>query len=176
MKHDYEVFVKLDGVIRVKATNPDEAERIALYSRNNDVLWNDWFDVQGAQVLNEDEPIEPTAKQEVVNFAFEGKAYKMSRDAIEAAYRFREAEYRTADAEAAVASFVFGDDPECLDENEYQECIKYFENLHGVKYLDLQVSIPEIVDIFFCKQDCNIAENDIWASAIEDQIARLKLR
>lgn len=48
----YAVFVKRDGVIYVDANNPDEAERKALYSGNDEVSWNDWFDVENAQLEN----------------------------------------------------------------------------------------------------------------------------
>lgn len=114
--------------------------------------------------------------KEVVTFDHEGKTYRMSRDELEAAYRFKEREYREADAEIAVQYFAFGsDDPEFMSDEEFEELVTDFERERGVKYEDLLKSAPEIVDIFFCKQDCNMAENDTWASAIEDQINRLKL-
>lgn len=120
--------------------------------------------------------IEMENKKEAVTFDYEGKTYCMSRDEIEAAYRFREQEYREADAEVAVQYFVFGsDDPEFMADEDYQQCITDFEQQWGIGYEDLVKSIPDIVGIFFCKQDCNMAENDIWTCAIEDQIARLKL-
>ena len=37
--------------------------------------------------------------KELVMFEFDGKVYQMTRDEIEAAYRYREFEYRRSDAE-----------------------------------------------------------------------------
>ena len=50
--------------------------------------------------------------KETVTFEFEGKVYQMTREEIEAAYRYREREYRQSDAEIALQYFVFGCDPD----------------------------------------------------------------
>lgn len=47
---EYAVFVRREGVIYVEADSADEAEMKALYSGNDDVSWNDWFDVDNAQL------------------------------------------------------------------------------------------------------------------------------
>ncbi len=115
--------------------------------------------------------------KETVTFEFEGKVYQMTREEIEAAYRYREQEYRTCDAEVALQSFVFGsEDPEFMDDEEYQQAADSFEAQYGVKYQDLMESVPEIVGLFFQKQDCNIAENQTWEDVISDVIQRMKLR
>ena len=115
--------------------------------------------------------------KETVTFEFEGKVYQMTREEIEAAYRYREQEYRTCDAEVALQYFVFGsEDPEFMDDEEYKQAVDGFEQQNGVKYDDLRASIPEIVGVFFQKQDCNIGENQTWEEAITDVILRLKLR
>lgn len=120
--------------------------------------------------------IEMESRKEVVTFDYEGKTYCMSRDEIEAAYRFRELEYRKADAEVAVQYFVFGsDDPEFMEDEDCRQCIADFEQQQGIRYEDLVQSVPDIVGIFFCKQDCNMAENDVWSCAVAEQITRLRL-
>lgn len=114
--------------------------------------------------------------KETVTFEFEGKVYQMTREEIEAAYRYREREYRQSDAEIALQDFVFGCDPESMSDDECEQEIARFEESYGVKYTDLLNSIPEIVGVFFQKQDCNIEENQTWEDAIADVIQRMKLR
>lgn len=115
--------------------------------------------------------------KEQVTFEFEGKVYQMTREEIEAAYRYREQEYRQSDAEVAVEYFAFGsEDPESMTDEEYKQAADSFEEQYGVKYKDLMDSVPEIVGLFFQKQDCNIAENQTWEDAIADVIQRMKLR
>lgn len=115
--------------------------------------------------------------KETVAFEFEGKVYQMTREEIEAAYRYREQEYRQSDAEVAVEYFAFGsEDPESMTDEEYKQAVDSFEEQYGVKYKDLMESVPEIVGLFFQKQDCNIAENQTWEDAISDAIQRMKLR
>ena len=49
---EYAVFVHRDGIVYVEADSPDEAERRALYSGNDEVSWDDWFYVDNAQLEN----------------------------------------------------------------------------------------------------------------------------
>lgn len=114
--------------------------------------------------------------KELVTFEHEGKVYQMTPEEIEAAYRYQERQYRKCDAEAAINTYVFGLDPEALDGDEYEEDVKDFEQLNGVKYADLMGRVSEIVGLFFQKQDCNVDENQTWSDAITDIIARLKSR
>ena len=115
--------------------------------------------------------------KETVTFEFEGKVYQMTREEIEAAYRYREREYRQSDAEVAIEYFAFGsEDPESMTDAEYKQAVDSFEEQYGVKYNDLMKQAPEIVDLFFRKQDCNIAENQTWEDTIADVIQRMKLR
>lgn len=113
--------------------------------------------------------------KETVTFEFEGKVYQMTREEIEAAYRYREREYRQSDAEVAIEYFAFGsEDPESMTDAEYKQAVDSFEEQYGVKYNDLMKRAPEIVDLFFQKQDCNIAENQTWEDTIVDVVQRMK--
>ena len=47
---EYAVFVKLCGVIHVDAASEEQAARIAEYSSNADVSWDEWFSVENVQV------------------------------------------------------------------------------------------------------------------------------
>lgn len=115
--------------------------------------------------------------KETVTFEFEGKAYQMTREEIEAAYRYREREYRQSDAEVAIEYFAFGsEDPESMTDAEYKQAVDSFEEQYGVKYNDLMKRAPEIVDLFFQKQDCNIAENQTWEDTIVDVVQRMKMQ
>lgn len=111
--------------------------------------------------------------KEAVTFEYNGKSYCMTRDELEAAYRFKEREYREEDAKHAIECYVFGDDD--ISDDERAEEQRYFEKKYGVKYDDLFAGASEIVEIFFEKQDCNEGENTTWASAIADYIQRIKL-
>ncbi len=115
--------------------------------------------------------------KETVTFEFEGKVYQMTREEIEAAYRYREREYRQSDAEVAIEYFAFGsEDPESMTDAEYKQAVDSFEEQYGVKYNDLMKRAPEIVDLFFQKQDCNIAENQTWEDTIVDVVQRMKMQ
>lgn len=115
--------------------------------------------------------------KEMVTFEFEGKVYQMTREEIEAAYRYREREYRQSDAEVAIEYFAFGsEDPESMTDAEYKQAVDSFEEQYGVKYNDLMKRAPEIVDLFFQKQDCNIAENQTWEDTIVDVVQRMKMQ
>lgn len=115
--------------------------------------------------------------KETVTFEFEAKVYQMTREEIEAAYRYREKEYRQSDAEVAIEYFAFGsEDPESMTDAEYKQAVDSFEEQYGVKYNDLMKRAPEIVDLFFQKQDCNIAENQTWEDAIVDVVQRMKMQ
>ena len=111
--------------------------------------------------------------KEAVTFEYNGKSYCMTSDELEAAYRFKEREYRKEDAKHAIECYVFGDDDISGDERAEEQ--RYFEEKYGVKYDDLFAGAPEIVDIFFQKQDCNEGENTTWASANADYIRRIEL-
>lgn len=115
--------------------------------------------------------------KETVTFEFEGKVYQMTREEIEAAYQYREREYRQSDAEVAIEYFAFGsEDPESMTDAEYKQAVDSFEEQYGVKYNDLMKRAPEIVDLFFQKQDCNIAENQTWEDTIVDVVQRMKMQ
>lgn len=115
--------------------------------------------------------------KETVTFELEGKVYQMTREEIEAAYRYREREYRQSDAEVAIEYFAFGsEDPESMTDAEYKQAVDSFEEQYGVKYNDLMKRAPEIVDLFFQKQDCNIAENQTWEDTIVDVVQRMKMQ
>lgn len=114
--------------------------------------------------------------KETVTFDFEGKTFQMTPEEIEAAYRYQERQYRKCDAEIAIQYFAFGEDnPEGMSDDEFDQRTAEFEREYGVKYEDLVKNAAEIVGIFFCKHDCNVAENTTWELTIEDMILRMKL-
>lgn len=106
--------------------------------------------------------------REAVDFAYNGKSYSMTRDELEAAYRFKEREYRKLDAERAVDYYVFGDDDiDNMDDAERSEIENDFERDRGISYAALKNAADDLIDIFFQKQDCNEAENVTWENAID---------
>lgn len=120
--------------------------------------------------------IEMENKKDLVRFEYEGKTYAMTREEIEAAYRYQEQQYRKCDAEVAVDWFVFGTDGESLSGEEYAQAVAEFEKNNGVTYEELMAEVPSIVGIFFQKSDANEPENQTWSIAVEEVVRRLKLK
>lgn len=118
--------------------------------------------------------IEMENKKDLVSFEYEGKTYVMTREEIEAAYRYQEQQYRKCDAVVAVDWFVFGTDGESLSGEEYAQAVAEFEKNNGVTYEELVAEIPSIIGLFFQKADCNVPENQTWSEAVEDVVLRIK--
>lgn len=47
---EYAVFVKLEGVIYVEAESPEQAVEEAKQSGMGEVSWNEWFEIENAQL------------------------------------------------------------------------------------------------------------------------------
>lgn len=90
----------------------------------------------------------------------------MTEAEIEAAYRYQESQYRKMDALRQLNCFIFGhDDPNFEIE---AACLSDFEERYGVSYSAAQELIDIFIEKFYDIFDCNVPENDIWQTAIEE--------
>jgi hypothetical protein len=103
-----------------------------------------------------------------------GVFYEMTAEEIEAAYRYQQRQYRLEDAERQFLLFVYGCDPGELNhgELEYQEFD--FEERYGVSVSDGLAMLDAFVDRYEDLMDCNVAENDTWRNAIQEELADRK--
>lgn len=111
-----------------------------------------------------------------VCFEYNGKKYTMTRDEIEAAYRYQEHKYLLEDAERQLDIFIFGyevDDPDNLTELE-QDDAEYFLNRYGLTYEDAKKYTEAFVDKFESSFDCNSDENSTWDNSIRWVLQDLK--
>lgn len=108
----------------------------------------------------------------LVRFECNGAEYAMTEAEIEAAYRYRESQFRKEDAIRQLNYFIFGydkadlgGDPDNFSATELEE-IAYFEEKYGISYAEAK-KLADIYEAQFCAIfDCNVSENDLWYSAI----------
>lgn len=124
--------------------------------------------------------IELENTKEIVTFEYEGKTYQMSQDEIEAAYRYQESQYRKADALTQLNYFVFGydepyfgDNPDDASGGEAED-LAYFEEQYGVSYSVAKEFVDGFEAEFYAIFDCNIPENELWHTAIENVLKEVK--
>lgn len=101
----------------------------------------------------------------IVKFVHRGNEYEMEEEQIEAAYRFRERQYRYEDAKRHLimeANEYANDIEELSLEDKVEFCSKFdIDIMEAMKLLEL------IVDEFELRYDCNTPENAAWDSAIQ---------
>lgn len=110
----------------------------------------------------------------VIVFEHNGVLYEMTADEIEAAYRYQERMNRLCDAKRQFLEFAYGCDPDELDhgDREYQEIS--FEEEHGFPISDGLLMLDAFVDRYEDLCDCNVAENDTWRNAIQEELAEFR--
>lgn len=99
-------------------------------------------------------------------FFHNGKRYEMTDEQIEAAYRFRERQFRYQDAKDQIEKFIYGIDPESLShgDKEYQEM--YFIEKFHMEPSEAYAKIDKIVARYEKIADSNVDENSLWENAI----------
>lgn len=92
-------------------------------------------------------------QNDVVNFEYNGVKYAMTEQEIEAAYRYREHQYRLEDARRQFNTIVFGSDGESgLDDLEREQARTDFVERYGIGYycfLHGTGSFLEALGLFF---------------------------
>lgn len=109
-----------------------------------------------------------------IKFTHLGVEYEMTAEEIEAAYRYQERQNRLLDAKRHYLLFVYGIDPDELEQLdlEYQEA--NFEEEYGFPVPEGYKMLDAFVDRYEDLFDCNVAENDTWRNAIEQELADCK--
>lgn len=111
-------------------------------------------------------------RNDLVHFEYDGKKYAMTEAEIEAAYRYKESQFRKEDAVRQLNYFVFGydkpgfsGDPDDASVSEMED-ITDFECRYGISFADAQ-RLADSFEAEFCAIfDCNVPENDLWHTAI----------
>lgn len=111
-------------------------------------------------------------RNDLVHFEYGGKKYAMTEAEIEAAYRYKESQFRKEDAVRQLNYFVFGYDKPGFNGNpddasvSEMEDIADFECRYGISFADAQ-RLADSFEAEFCAIfDCNVPENDLWHTAI----------
>lgn len=104
---------------------------------------------------------------------------RLTADELERAYRERERKYRVMDAERQLYSFLgYEEDAEEGDE-EYAEnliILQQFEDAHGFSLSEAVNDSSEhylldfLAERFLCSIDCNVPENELWRSVIQEAL------
>ena len=110
------------------------------------------------------------------HFSHNGVTYTMTSDAIEAAYRYQLRQYRLMDARRQLDWFVFGTDPDSLDESDQTLALSAFEQTYGISYEDAKGMADQFLRLYEKHKDCNLAENDVWHQAITEVLSETPRR
>lgn len=111
-------------------------------------------------------------RKDLVQFEYNGKKYAMTEDEIEAAYRYKESQFRKEDAVRQLNYFVFGYDKPGFDGNpddasvSEMEDMADFEDRYGISFADAKGLADSFEAEFVAIIDCNVPENDLWHTAI----------
>lgn len=113
-------------------------------------------------------------RTDLVRFEYNGVKYAMTEAEIEAAYRYQESRYRKDDAKRQLDYFVFGYDKLGFDGNPDNasvgelEDMADFEERYGISYSAAKELVDSFEAEFYAIFDCNVPENDLWHTAIEE--------
>lgn len=99
-------------------------------------------------------------------FFHNGKRYEMTDEQIEAAYRFRERQFRYQDAKDQIDKFIYGIDPEALSHGDVEFQEMHFIEKYHMEPAEAYAKIEKIVARYEKDADCNVDENSRWENAI----------
>ena len=88
-------------------------------------------------------------ENKIVVISWNGKSWKMTPEQIEAAYRYKERQYRIEDAE-----------------NQLELNADWIEEKCGYSYNEIIEFSEELAERFQDNFDCNVSENDDWIARI----------
>ena len=103
-----------------------------------------------------------------IEFEYGGKLYAMTATEIEAAYRYKERQYRKEDALRQLNQFIFDEDDPESDGASVEEKKRWFECIYLITYEEACEMLDDFVDTFEDFTDCNVDENQTWHDAIEE--------
>ena len=91
------------------------------------------------------------SENKIVVTSWNGKSWKMTPEQIEAAYRYKERQYRIDDAY-----------------NQLELNADWIEQKYGYSYNEIIEFSEELAERFEDKFDCNVSENDDWVARITE--------
>ena len=118
---------------------------------------------------------ESFAMRDTVDFDYNGRLYSMTWDELEAAFRYQDRQYMLEDAARNLEILAFGytGDPLRTLTEEENLALAAFERDIGTTYAALTECLDEIVDEYSDIHDCNVADNDLWKTAIRNVARRI---
>ena len=90
------------------------------------------------------------SENKIVVTSWNGKSWEMTPEQIEAAYRYKERQYRIDDAY-----------------NQLELNADWIEEKYGYSYNEIIEFSEELAERYHDNEDCNVSENDMWVSQIE---------
>lgn len=90
-------------------------------------------------------------ENKIVVTSWNGKSWEMTPEQIEAAYRYREFQYRISDAK-----------------NQIELNIDLIEEKYGYSYDEAIEYAEELAELFQDNFDCNVPENEAWRNCIAE--------
>lgn len=91
------------------------------------------------------------SENKIVVTSWNGKSWEMTPEQIEAAYRYKERQYRIDDAY-----------------NQLELNADWIEEKYGYSYNEIIEFSEELAERFEDKFDCNVSENDAWVARITE--------
>ena len=88
-------------------------------------------------------------EDKIVVRSWNGKSWEMTPEQIEAAYRYKERQYRIDDAY-----------------NQLELNADWIEDKYGYSYIEIIEFSEELAERFLDDFDCNESENDMWVNRI----------
>lgn len=90
-------------------------------------------------------------ENKIVVTSWTGKSWEMTSEQIEAAYRYRELQYRISDAK-----------------NQLELNADWIEEEYGYSYDEAIEYAEELAECFDENFDCNVPENEAWSNCITE--------
>ena len=104
----------------------------------------------------------------------DGKKITLTAAEVELAYREQELMYRKEDAKRQLLSLVGLDEDNIDDENAIAEAIESFEQYGTGKtpfdFVEDDDFITDVAKDFIKDYDCNVAENALWETILENAL------
>ena len=104
-----------------------------------------------------------------------GKKIKLTAEELEQAYREKELQYRKEDAKRQLLVLVgLEDDDDLKDPAAVKNAIESFEQYGTGKtpfdFIEDDEFITDVAKDFIDEYDCNVAENALWESVLENAL------
>ena len=104
----------------------------------------------------------------MIKFTHLGIEYEMTKQQIEAAFRYQTEQYRREDAKYQLDQFIYGDEPGNLSRIDRETQEDFFKGRYKMDVADAYTLIDKIVDRFYKNESCDKEENTVWQDSIRE--------